>query len=111
VSNPRPKDVSVRTLDTGTRNDIRQYGQSAMGAFHSSGAMGYNQGQLFYDMAVSLNDTPYHQQETTGRTEIEEAVEVFLDPSYDPNLNIQMTFDLYGSQQEAQVGGNFDPSY
>lgn len=109
MSYPRPVDVGQRTLETATRNDVRQYGQSAMGALWGT-AWGHSQGQLFTAMP-SHHLTPYDQPEATGRQEAEEMVEAFLDPGYDPTLNVQMSFDLYGSQEEADVGGNFDPSY
>jgi hypothetical protein len=109
MSSPRPKDVQQRYVEEATRNDVRQYGQSAMGALYMT-AWGHNQGQLFTTMAIHPR-TPFDQIETTGREEAASMVEQFLDPSYDPSINVQMRFDLYGTQMPDGVAGNDDTGY
>jgi len=107
ISNPNVPDVGQRSIEVATRNDIRQYGQSAMGALYLT-ASGHNQGQLFTEMAIHPR-TPFDQASATGRQEIENAVEAFVTGS--PVDPMQMSFDLYGTQAGADIGGSFDTSY
>ena len=106
MANPRPVDVGQRSIETATRNDERQYGQSAMGGLYLTAA-GHNQGQLFTDMPWHPRG-PFDQLEATGQTEIQDSIEVFVDANIDIG-QVQLSMDMYGTQTMQDVDDDETP--
>jgi hypothetical protein len=94
MTGPHPRDLHQRTIDTATRNDERQYGQSLMGPLYDT-QRGRKQGALHNNDVVDSMG-PFELQDTSPLIELEETISqvVFDEAPINPNPYP----DLYGSE-------------